>query len=231
MERRNKRYIALFRGSVMKKTSVLFVLAMFLIFSSVAVAQDEEDKWRNFEVSMHVGLTMPSNIDWYDTLAAKNGMNFGGAGGYYFSEKLCFGVYFNYTQMSPEEVSSFDISDQKYKMYDIGLYGKYVFTGESNFEPYIKLTAGANFAKYATWVGAAKSRLREISYDPAFSGAGYLGLSYYTSDYGAIFLEVGYHMDMLKNTAAEYDNRTYLFPDDIKYIELKAGVVVFFGPE
>ena len=224
--------MVLVRGSVMKKTSLLFVLVMFLIFSSAAVAQDEEDgKWRNFEVSMHIGLTMPSNIDWYDTLAAKNGMNFGGAGGFYFTERLCIGAYFNYTQMAPEEVSSFDVADQKYKMYDVGLYGKYAFTGESNFEPYVKISAGANFAKYATWVGAARTQLREISYDPAFSGAGYLGASYYTSDYGAIFLEVGYHMDMLKYTQATYDDVIYSFPDDIKYIEIKAGVVVFFGPE
>jgi len=216
----------------MKKTSMLFILAMFLIFSSAVVAQDEEDeKWRDFEVSMHIGLTMPSNIDWYDSLAAQNGVNFGASGGYYFNERFSLGVYFNYSQMSPEEVSSFDIRDQKYKMYDVGLYGKYAFSGESNFEPYLKISVGINFAKYSTWVGDMRTTLREISYDPAFSGAGYLGISYFTSDYGALFLEIGYHMDKLKNTPAEYKDVTYLFPEDIKYLELRAGVVVFFGPE
>lgn len=216
----------------MKQTSVLFILAMFLIFSSAAIAQDEEDEnWRSFEVSIHAGLTMPSNIDWYDSLAAKNGMHFGAAGGYYLNERFCVGTYFTYSQMSPEEASSFNIGDQKYKMYDVGLYGKYAFTGESNFEPYIKISAGINFAKYATWVGDARTTLREISFDPAFSGAGYLGLSYYTSDYGAIFLELGYHLDMLKDSPAIYKDVSYPFPEDIKYLEIRGGVIVFFGPE
>ena len=133
--------------------------------------------------------------------------------------------------MSPQDVSSFDIGDQNYKMYDVGLYGKYAFTGESSFEPYIKISAGINFAKYATWVGDMKTTLRELSYDPAFSGAGYLGASLYTSDYGALFMEVGYHMDMLKGSPVEHGDEIYSFQMDINYIEVRAGVVVFFGPE
>ncbi len=216
----------------MKKTSVLFILAMFLIFAAAVNAQDEEEeKWRDFEVSMNFGLTMPSNIDWYDTLAAKTGIHFGMSGGYYMSERFCLGSYFNYSQMAPEELSSFDIADQKYKMYNVGMYAKYAFSGESNFEPYIKATAGINFAKFATWVGPFRTILREISYDPAFSGGAYLGASYYTSDYGAIFLEVGYHIDKLKNTPAIYGGETFPFPEDLKYLELNVGVVVFFGPE
>ncbi len=217
----------------MKKTSVVFILAMFLIFATAAIAQDEEEegKWRNFEISMNIGLTMPSNIDWYDTLAAKNGIHFGMSGGYYLSERICLGSYFSYSQMAPEEVSSFDISDQKYKMYNVGLYGKYAFSGESNFEPYVKISAGINFAKFATWVGDFRTILREISYDPAFSGGLYLGASYFTSDYGALFLEVGYHIDKLKNTPAIYAGETFPFPEDIKYLELNIGVAVFFGPE
>lgn len=217
----------------MKKTAVLFGLAMFLILCSAVVAQDEEEegKWRNFEVSMHGGMTIPSNIDWYDSLAAENGIHFGATGGYYLTERFCLGAYFTYSQMPPKDISSFDISKQKYKMYDVGLYAKYAFAGESNFEPYIKISAGINFAKYATWVGVAKTTFREISYDPAFSGAGYLGLSYYTSDYGALFVEVGYHQDMLKGTPAKFDDVTYGFQMDINYIEARAGIIVFFGPE
>ncbi len=216
----------------MKTTSVLFILAMFMIFSSAVVAQDEEEgKWRNFEVNMHAGLTMPSNIDWYDSLAAKTGTNFGISGGYYITEGLCVGSYFSYSQMALEEVTSFSVADQKYKMYKVGLYGKYAFTGESNFEPYVKVSVGINFAKFATWVGDARTILREISYDPAFSSGGYLGFSYYTSEYGALFFEVGYHIDKLKNTPAEFAGVSFPFPEDIKYLELKTGVVVFFGSD
>lgn len=220
----------------MKKSSVLILLAMFLIFSSVVVAQDEEEEeqWRNFEVGMNIGLTTSSNIDWYDSLKAKTGANYGAHGGMYISEDFCLGAYFTYAQMSPEELVGFSIADLKYKMYKVGLYGKYAFSGESNFEPYIKVSAGINFAKFATWVGptvASRTTLREISYDPAFSGAATLGISYYTSDYGALFLEASYHLDKLKNTPAEHGQIIFPFPEDLTYIEIKAGIVVFFGPE
>lgn len=216
----------------MKKSALIFVLALLFVFSAAAYAQDEDEgKWRNFEVSMNIGLTMPSNINWYDTLEAKNGLNFGGTGGYYFTERLCLGAYFTYSQMATEDLTEIDVSDQNYKMYDIGLYGKYAFTGESNFEPYIKLSAGANFTKFATWVGENSTVLREISYDPVFSGAGYLGAMYYTSDYGAIYFEAGYHIVMSKYTEGTFQDRLFTVPEDIKFAEIKAGVVVFFGPE
>lgn len=216
----------------MKKSALFFILLMVLIFSANLYAQEEEEeKWRNFEVSMYGGLTMSSNIDWYDSLAAKTGLHFGGTGGYYFTDKICLGVYFTYSQMGLEEPYGLDLRSQNYKMYNIGLYGKYAFSGESNLEPYIKLSAGANFPKFATWVGEFRTRMRELSYDPGFSGGGYLGLMYYTSDYGAIFIEAGYHMDLLQYNEGTYDEVTYVIPEDVKYAEVRAGVVVFFGPE
>lgn len=219
----------------MKKSTLFLVPAIFFIFcvlSATAYAQDEEEgKWRNFEVSMHIGLTMPSNIDWYDTLAAKTGLQFGGTGGYYLTDRIVLGSYFTYSQMATEDLPNVDVSAQNYKMYDIGIYGKYALTGESNFEPYVKLSAGANFLKFATWVGQYRTILREISYDPVFSGAGYLGAMYYTSDYGAIFVEAGYHIVMSKYTEGKFQDRIYTVPEDIKYAEVRAGVIVFFGPE
>ncbi len=217
----------------MKKTALIFVLAIFLGFSTVAIAQEEEEtgNWRNFEVSMYGGLTLPSNIDWYDTLAAENGLHFGGSGGYYFNERICLGAYFTYSQMALPELADVDVTDMNYKMYDIGIYGKYAFVGESNFEPYVRLSAGANFAKFATWVGPDRRRLREVSYDPGLSAAGYLGAMYYTSDYGAIFAELGYHMDFLQYDEGTFQDITYSIPDDVKYAEVRVGVVVFFGPE
>jgi hypothetical protein len=217
----------------MKKSTLLCVLTFILIFAVNIFAQDDEEdeKWRNWEVSMFGGLTMPSGFDWYDSLKAKTGLNFGISGGYYFSNKLCFGLYFNYTQMAPEEPGSLDLRDLHYKMYDAGLYGKYAFAGESNFEPYIKLSAGANFPKFMTWVGPTRTRMREISYDPGLSAAGYLGAIYYTSDYGGIFLELGYHYDLIQYDEATFDDVTYVVPDDVNYIQINAGVTVFFGPE
>jgi hypothetical protein len=217
----------------MKKSAVLISLAVFFIFALNAVAQDEdeEERWRNFEVAMQAGLGSPSNIDWYDTLQAKLGMNFGGAGGYYINDRICFGAYFTYTQLEIDNKTANDVSDLHYKMYDVGLYAKYAFTNESNFEPYIKLSAGANFAKYPTWVGPTRTVLRELSYDPGLSSAIYLGSIYYTSDYGGIYLEIGYHQDWLQYNEGDYAGVTYVIPEDVKYIQAKAGVTVFFGPE
>ena len=123
------------------------------------------------------------------------------------------------------------VSAQNYKMYDVGLYGKYALTGESNFEPYAKLSVGVNFLKFATWVGQYNTILREISYDPVFSGAGYLGAMYYTSDFGAIFVEAGYHIVKSKYTQGKFQDRIFSMPEDVKYAEVRAGVIVFFGPE
>jgi len=218
----------------MKKSAFLISLAVLLIFALNVVAQEEEEeseKWRNFEVALQAGLGVPSNINWYDTLEAKAGVNFGGAGGYYFTNRICLGAYFTYTQFGIDNKTSNDVEDIHYKMYDVGLYAKYAFAGESNFEPYIKLSAGANFPKYATWVGPTRTILRELSYDPGLSTAAYLGAIYYTSDYGGIYLEVGYHQDWLQYDEADYAGVIHVIPEDVKYIQLKAGVTVFFGPE
>jgi hypothetical protein len=212
----------------MKKNERLFTVAMIFLFAMSTFAQEEEEKWRSFEVTVTGGITNPvgSLSDWKDTLGASLGFHFGGGAGYYFNDNFCTGVYFTYTQMDTE--GDWGTS---FRMYDLGAYGKYAFTGESSFEPYLKFTTGINSVKFPTWVTLDQNRLREQSYDPGISAAFYGGVLYYTSDYGGLFLEAGLHYDPLKNAEANYHGELYTIGSNISYVEIRGGVTVFFGPE
>lgn len=215
----------------MNKKSALLALMLILALAVCAYAQEEEEqdeeKWRNFEVVAFGGLSLPSGefSDWNDTLGAGTGINFGAAGGYFFTEKICAGIYFEYAQFGVEDY------EQNYRLYNAGFYGKYCFVGESNFEPYVKLTAGSVWPKFATWITEDRNIMRELSYDPVPSVGLNVGTLYYTSDFGSIFLELGYQMAMTKDNLGEYGGVDYVLKDNINYINIRAGVTVFFGPE
>lgn len=212
----------------MEKLKLFFALFCILILALPASAQEEEEKWRNFEVSLVSGLSMPTGDlkEWKDTLGAKTDIHFNLQGGYFFSEKLAVGMYFNFTD--------YDIDDDYgvgFKMYDAGLYTKYAFSNESYFEPFLKISGGMLWPKYPTWVTPTQKSLRELSYDPGFTFAAYFGLLYYTSEFGGIFLEVGYHNDFLDGSEATYHDESYTIDINASYLEINAGINVFFGPE
>jgi hypothetical protein len=168
------------KGVVMRNKGSLLILVFILILTLSVSAQDKEQKWRNFEVSVTGGMTAPSQTltDWKDSLGAKTGLHFGGSGGYCFTNMLSAGVYFIYSQMAMKENYGLH-----FQMYDFGGYAKVAFGGESYFEPYFKVSAGANSVKLPTWVTPTRKLLREKAYDAGLSLGGYAGLLYYTSDY------------------------------------------------
>ena len=218
----------------MKKSHLIFATLIFLIFAISVFAQEEEtatngqeEKWRNFEVSGFAGAALPSGgiKDWSDSIGAKTGLTFGANGGYYLTEKICLGAYFQYSQLGME------IYSRNHRLYDAGAYIKYAFVGESNFEPYVKLSAGVLWTKFATWVGPAYTRLRELSYNPGFKGALSAGLIYYTSDYGGVYAEMGYNYGAVKDKEEDYHSQKFNFSETVNYIDAKFGIVVFFGPE
>jgi len=213
----------------MRKTHILVALALLLALSVSAMAQEDEDeeKWRNFEVTLIGGLNFPMSDfkDWTDSLGAKTGYNIGLSGGYYLTERFSFGAYFAYSAHGME------IYDLNYKLYDIGGYLKYAFSGESNFEPYFKVSAGAVIPKFATWVTQDRNLLRELSYDPTLSLGVYAGFLYYTSDFGSLYLELGYHNDMTEDVEGEYASETIKLASKINYLQLRTGITVFFGPD
>jgi hypothetical protein len=216
----------------MKKTKLLFTLtSILLLFAVTVVAQDEGDeeegKWRTFEVNFHGGLTVPGSAlsDWKDTLGAKSGVNACLSGGYFFTSSLSAGLYFTYTQMGMD--SNWD---RIFRMYDFGGYAKYAFVGESSFEPYGKVTIGVNSPKFPTWVPpSSRNKLREQSYSPGLSTAVYAGLLYYTSYSGGIFAEVGFHNDFLKDSHSNYADEK--IGENINYFEIRVGISVFYGVE
>jgi len=213
----------------MKSLRLLFTLMALVLFSITAYAQDEdEEKWRNFEVGITGGLSLPSGdlSDWNDSLGAETGFNLGIYGGYYFTADFCTGVYFTYTQEGMPEDWSLN-----YKFYDMGAYAKYAFSNESNFEPYVKLSAGVVWPKFPTWVTEEQNRLREQSYDPALSLGGYVGLLWYTAEYGGLYLEAGYHSNFTDGTGTDWHGEKYELDANANYMEVKAGIMVFFGSE
>jgi len=213
----------------------LLISAILLLALSIsAFAQDEDDddyKWRNFELNIVGGLSLPSGStsDWYDSLGAQTGFNVGISSAYFLTNKLGIGAYFTYSRFGVDDATV--ENDLSHQLYDAGLYFKYAFTGESSFEPYVRLNAGVLFPKLATWVGDDKNQLRELSYDPALSLGLYLGILYYTSDYGGVYLEAGYHNDITDGIKGEYASEEMNFNDNTNYIEVRAGISVYFGPE
>jgi outer membrane protein with beta-barrel domain len=218
----------------MKLRGLLISVILLLALSISAYAQDDDEddyKWRNFELNIVGGLSLPSGgtSDWYDSLGAKTGFNVGLSGAYFLTNNIGIGAYFTYTRFGVDDAKI--ENNLSHHLYDAGLYFKYAFTGESSWEPYLRLNAGVLFPKFATWVGEEKTQLRELSYDPALSLGIYAGLMFYTSDYGGVYLEAGYHNDITDGIKGEYASEKLNFNDNTNYIEIRGGVSVYFGPE
>ncbi|MCX6826910.1 MAG: outer membrane beta-barrel protein [candidate division Zixibacteria bacterium] len=208
----------------MKKSGLSFVVILLLLFAVSAVAQTNEEeknaKWRNFEVTVLGGMAIPTSSlkNWNDSLGAKTGLNFGGYGGYYLNDRVSIGTYFTYSQYSMK------LYRLHYKLYDIGTYLKYDFVGKSSFEPYIRISAGGVFAKFATWVDSTGKRLREVSFRPGLSLGATAGLLYYTFDFGGLFIEGTYHHAFLENSKGTHAGIDYDFKKNLDYIDIRAGI-------
>ncbi len=216
----------------MKRKGLICASILIFALSINSRAQDstqnkQEDSWRKYEVSVTGGLSMPSGSlkNWNDSMGAKTGFDVGGSGGYFINDRISVGGYFSYVQFPMEKYKL------HYKFYDIGGYAKYAFTGDSKLEPYLKVKAGVEFAKFATWIGPNGTRLRELSYGAGLAMAIFAGAVYYTSDYGGVFVEAGYNFAKLKNNSVENGGVKYHLKDNINYLNIRAGLSVFFGPE
>ncbi|SYZ73556.1 exported hypothetical protein [Candidatus Zixiibacteriota bacterium] len=210
----------------MKKSVLLITTAIVLILAAGAMAQDEGGKTRNFEVGVYTGLSLPMGDlkNWNDSMGAKTGFDFGLSGGYFLKENLSLGGYFTYTQF-PVKL----YSNMHYRFYNVGAYCKYAFVGESDWEPYVKIKAGADFAKFATWTEKDLNRLRELSYKPGLGMSLGAGILRYTSDNGGLFLEGEYHFAPLKSQKATYRDVDYKFDHNVNFLSFRFGVNVFFG--
>ena len=96
------------------------------------------------------------------------------------------------------------------------------------YAEYSKVTCGAVYSKFPTWVGSLNNKLREESYYSDLSLGGYLGVLYYTSDYSGIFIEFGYHNDLLKGVEAYYEGDTFTIDHNVNYYELAGSEYITF---
>jgi outer membrane protein W len=213
----------------MKKT-VLLLAAMLLMVNITVMAQEEEEERDVLEVGFYGGMAFPSSdlSEWQTDLGADNGFSVGVNLGYFVTSSFIVGADLRYTQFGIKDAD--DISDQRHRFYTPSLYAKYYFSGDSDFEPYLKAHVGLENAKFSTFaVNSSGQRYRELSYGPALSlGAGG-GLFYYTSDYSGLYLEADYRFSDTESSTADYESVDYEFGAKSAVISLYFGIRILFG--
>ena len=212
----------------------LFLIGMsLLMISGTALAQDEDFFVKDvLEINFYGGAGIPSGSmsDFSDSLGAETGFNYGLDIGYFLTNDLVFGFSFSHTQFSIKD--SDETGNLNHKLYSPNLYLKYYFTGESDFIPYLKTSAGLEFAKFTTFVdNSAGRRYREISYDPVFAYGAGAGIFYFVSDFSGLFLEANYRAAVsAADTKATYLNEIYKFGSDLGRIDIHVGVRILIAP-
>ncbi len=213
--------------------NLLSIALSLLLIGGTALAQDEDFFVKDvLEVNFYGGAGIPSGnlSDFSDSLGAETGINYGLDLGYFLTNDMVFGFNFSYTQFSIKD--SDDTGDLNHKLYSPNLYLKYYFTGESDFIPYLKGSAGLEFAKFTTFVdNSAGRRYREISYDPVLAYGAGAGFFYFVSDFSGLFLEANYRAAVsAAETEATYQDDIYLFGSELSRIDIHAGVRILIGP-
>lgn len=205
------------------------VIALFL-FSSLAMAQYEDDPY--IEGSIGGNYTLPSgyikNDLSPDSINASSGLGLNLGLGYYVNSKLITGLYFSARNMGT------DGTDMNHRAFEVGAYGKYLFMDltETSFSPYLKLSGGVVFSKLVTKVNDDNSTvLRELVYNPAPGLDLALGIHYKTNSFGALYFELGYHYDLMKDIAGEYKNDEYPWGDNNQFLMVRLGVLFNIGPK
>ncbi len=209
--------------------SVVILIILTLICSSAAVAQYELETEPTVEAIVGVSMGIPVGHIKNDLepsgLNATTGIGLKLGAGYYLNPKLILGLYFDNRNMDTDSL------DLVHRVFNFGLYGKYMFS-ESNFFPYIKGQAALNFSKMVTEVvDDGQPKFRELSYDQTLGLEVLLGIEYQTNSYGGIFLEAGYHFDMMSGNTGDFEGDLYEWPENNAHIVINAGVIVNLGGE
>jgi len=212
----------------MKRWSILLTTVLLFGIGTAALAQDEESEERDLlEICLYGGLGVPSGglSDWHDSLGAKLGWSAGMDFGYFFRSNVVVGFNFIYTQFGIDGPAV--VEGSHHRLYNPNLYAKYYFSGESNFEPYIKGHIGVENAKFTTLLDGP--RYRAVSYDPVLAAGLGVGLFYYSADYSGVYLEANYHYANTKNAKRDYYDQTVTFDETLGVIDIHAGVRVLIG--
>ncbi len=224
----------------MKILTVILAVLLIVGLNLSAFAQDDEAR-DILEISIYGGAAIPSggisnwaggNEDPPVELGAKTGWQAGLDFGVFLSESIVLGANFSYAQFS---IDSDDARlTHNHKLYNPSLYLKYLFFGETNTVPYVKGSVGLSIPKFSTPVrdsDGSNLRNRELSYSPGISFGAAAGVFRYTSDYSGIFLQAGYMMAMTEDSDKTKGSTTYVFGESTGIIDLRAGIVLFFGSD
>lgn len=216
----------------MKKLSVAALLLLLMMSYPVA-AQDEDDEERDvLEIGITGGIGIPGDgiTEWTDgqnNLNAETGWAFGLDVGYFISPSFVTGFNFTYQQLN---VDNDAVGSTKHRLYNPNLYAKYIFSSETNLEPYVKVHVGIENAKFTTFVlNDNQNRFRAISYDPALAFGFSVGTFYFTSDYSGLFFDVQYHRALTGNVEATYSDVVYPFRNNLTIWNLNLGIRVLVG--
>ncbi len=218
------------RAMTTKRLIQSMIIASLFLLSSLAYAQYEEEPF--IEGFAGGNLTLPTghiknDLD-PDSLNAKAGLGFDIGAGYYLSNKLIAGVYFNVRNMGVKDLPL------KHRVFEFGAYGKYLFRdlSEVSLSPYLKFSAGLNFSKLATRVfDDSQLVYRELSYSSTLGTEANVGLHWKTNSYGGVYVEVAYRFDFMNDVAGEFESIDYVWGDNNNFILFKAGVLFNIGPK
>ena len=218
----------------MKRVHLMLVFLLLTVLVGQAIAQNEEEEQRDIlEISIDGGLSIPTGdlSNCKDTLGAKVGFSLGLEAGYFVTPNFVAGLNFIYGQYTIDTNSP--AKSLHHRLYDPSLYLTYYFFGQSSFVPYLKAQFGLDNPKFATVVtdtnGVQPTVFRELSYDPALSLSGSIGMLVYTSDFSGLFLEASYHHAFSDNITGSFQGTDYSFGVNNNLIEIRFGVRAFFG--
>lgn len=194
----------------MKKTLIASALMASLGASTIASAQEFDDRWY---VNIMPGVVITDNDrDADNALGLRLGV------GKHFSPNWSLDLEANYA--NPEQSAN----DLHWSQYGVGLTGRYHFVEDGrNWAPYLMAGAGIEWAReeFELIRNPASPARRKDSYPYGLFGGG-VGV-----DYGRVGLrtELGYRIDIDDNSATR--------PNQDTFFDLFAnvGLVIKFGPE
>ncbi len=183
-----------------------------------------------FEVSLGGGLAIPTGgfSNYWDSLGAKSGYELDLSGGYFLTPNLSIGLAFELAQFTIDN----PINPQHYRLYTLGLYGKYFSGLDSKVSPYLRVQSGITIPNFSAPLAANPGKaFHESQFSPAFDALIGLGARISTSDGGGIFLEASYRFTKLGGNTSSFESETLVLPGDVSHIQLTIGFGFDFGPK
>lgn len=210
------------------KLAALVTLSGWVLFPLQAAAEIHEDA--KFEISIGGGLSIsvddfknnfqfapPTNSS--GNVNAENGFHVTASGGYFLLDQLSIGVSFSYSQFGIDTT----VSLFKYRLYSFGVYGKYHFTYESRVTPYVRVQGGIAVPNFNTPLRTVGFDFRENGYGISPEGLISLGARISTSEWGGLFLEVGYRYSNVAGSQTSFKQEQYELPADVAQVQISAG--------